>query len=91
MASPTSGSLKTPAFIARTSVHTPLHVVQAKKLIKKAFRLQLENRCFGLIEVLSTCPTNWGVTPEAATKWLASDMMPYYPLGVFKDPEREGA
>ena len=84
-------TLKTPAFVARASVHTPMHAVQAKQAIKKAFRLQKENKCFSLVEVLSTCPTNWGMAPPEATEWLAENMMPYYPLGVFKDPEREEA
>jgi len=83
-------TLKTPSFIARVGVHTPMHIIEAKKVIKKAFRLQKENRCYTMVEVLSTCPTNWGITPEAATKWVASDMEPYYPLGIFKDPEGGG-
>jgi 2-oxoglutarate ferredoxin oxidoreductase subunit beta len=68
-----------------------MHAVAAKKIIKKAFRLQTENKCFSLVEVLSTCPTNWGNTPFAATEWVATDMQPYYPLGIFKDPEGENA
>jgi 2-oxoglutarate ferredoxin oxidoreductase subunit beta len=82
-------TLATPSFIARCGVFTPMHIIDAKKIIKKAFRLQKENRCFSLVEVLSTCPTNWGITPMDATKWVASDMEPYYPLGIYKDPERE--
>jgi 2-oxoglutarate ferredoxin oxidoreductase subunit beta len=84
-------SLRTPAFIARVAVHTPMHVINAKKVIKKAFRLQKEHECYSLVEVLSTCPTNWGMSPDDATKWVASDMQPYYPLGIYKDPEREEA
>ncbi len=82
-------SLKTPSFIARAAVHTPMHIVNAKKAIKKAFRLQKEGRCYTLVEVLSTCPINWGITPLAGTEWVESDMKPYYPLGIFKDPEKE--
>ncbi len=82
-------TLETPAFIARGSVHTPMHVVSAKKLIKKAFRLQSEGKCFSLVEVLSTCPTNWGIDPCKSTEWLEENMQPYYPLGVYKDPEKE--
>jgi len=82
-------TLKTPSFIARVGVHTPMHIVNAKKAIKKAFRLQNEGRCYSLVEVLSTCPTNWGVTPLAGTEWVSNEMEPYYPLGIFKDPERE--
>ena len=84
-------ALKTPNFIARVGVHTPMHIVNAKKIIKKAFRLQKENKCFSLVEVLSTCPTNWGLSPTDSTQWVASDMQPYYPLGIYKDPEREEA
>jgi len=84
-------TLRTPSFIARTSVHTPMQVVNTKKIIKKAFRLQKENKCFSLVEVLSTCPTNWGIDPSAATKWVGETMQPYYPLGIYKDPEREEA
>jgi 2-oxoglutarate ferredoxin oxidoreductase subunit beta len=83
-------TLKTPSFIARVAVHTPMHIVNAKKAIKRAFQLQKEGKCYTLVEVLSTCPTNWGVTPLAATQWVGSDMKPYYPLGIFKDPEKVG-
>jgi len=82
-------SLKTPSFVARAAVHTPMHIVSAKRIIKRAFQLQKEARCFTLVEVLSTCPTNWGISPTEATKWVGSDMKPYYPLGIFKDPDRE--
>jgi 2-oxoglutarate ferredoxin oxidoreductase subunit beta len=84
-------TLRTPSFIARTAVHTPMHIIRSKKIIKKAFRLQMEGKCFSLVEVLSTCPTNWGKSPEEACKWVASDMEPYYPLGIFKNPEKEEA
>jgi len=82
-------SLKTPSFIARVAVHTPMHIINAKQAIKRAFRLQKENTCFTLVEVLSTCPTNWGMNARDATMWVATDMQPYYPLGIYKDPERE--
>jgi len=82
-------SLRTPSFIARCSTQTPMHIVAAKKIIKKAFRLQKEEKCFSLVEVLSTCPTNWGITPCDATNWVAENMEPYYKLGIYKDPERE--
>jgi len=81
-------TLKTPSFIARGAVHTPMHIVQTKKLIKKAFRLQNENKCFSLVEVLSTCPTNWGIDPNGSLQWVTDNMQPYYPLGVYKDPEK---
>jgi 2-oxoglutarate ferredoxin oxidoreductase subunit beta len=80
-------TLHTPAYIERVSVHEPKHIVRAKKAIKKAFTYQVEGRCFTFVEVLSTCPTNWGMNPGEATQWLAEKMVPYYPLKCFKDPE----
>ncbi|MCE9636831.1 MAG: 4Fe-4S dicluster domain-containing protein [Planctomycetes bacterium] len=78
-------SLGTPAYIARGSVHDGAHVLKTKKLIKRAFELQRDDRCFSMIEVLSTCPTNWGLSPCEATEWLEKNMIPAYPLGVVKD------
>ncbi len=80
-------TLRTPAYIARVAVHTPRHVIDAKKAIRKAFQYQVEGRCFSLVEVLSTCPTNWGMTPFEATQWVQDNMVPYYPLGEMKVPE----
>jgi 2-oxoglutarate ferredoxin oxidoreductase subunit beta len=73
------------ALIERVSVHSPKAIRKAKKAIKKAFTYQLEKRGFTMIEVLSTCPTGWGQTPVEAVQWLEDNMIPYYPLGVFKD------
>ena len=80
-------TLQTPGYIARTAVDTPKNIMKAKKAIKKAFTYQVEKKCFSLVEVLSTCPTNWGVSSEEAFKFLQDKMMPYYPLGEFKTPE----
>jgi len=80
-------SLRTPGYIARVAVHTPLHAARAKQALRKAFTYQVEGRCFSLIEFLSTCPTNWGMTPIEANRWLEQNMMPYYPLGEYKTPE----
>ena len=63
------------------------NIKNAKKAIKKAFQNQLDGKGFSLIEVLSTCPTNWGMTPAAALKWVDEKMIPYYPLGVYKDKD----
>jgi 2-oxoglutarate ferredoxin oxidoreductase subunit beta len=82
-------TLKTPAFIARASVHNPLAIINAKEMLRRAFRYQVDNTCFSLIEILSTCPTNWGVPPAEATEWLERNMMPFYPLGIFKTPGGE--
>ena len=57
----------------------------AKAAIKKAFETQIAKKGFSIVEVLSTCPTNWGLTPEEALEWLRNNMMPYYPLGVYQD------
>ncbi|AQS58528.1 thiamine pyrophosphate-dependent enzyme [Desulforamulus ferrireducens] len=73
-------------YVARVSVHDPKHIVQAKKAIRKAFEIQKAGLGFALVEVLSTCPTNWGLSPKEAIKWLADNMIPYYPLGVYKEP-----
>ncbi|MDY0234926.1 MAG: thiamine pyrophosphate-dependent enzyme [Gudongella sp.] len=75
------------AFVERVSVDTPANIRKAKKAIKECFKVQLEGTGFGIVEVLSTCPTNWGFTPVEATKWLADNMIPYYPLGNFRKPE----
>jgi len=75
------------AYIARVSVHNPQEVAKAKKAIRTAFELQIAGRGFTLVEVLSTCPTNWGYTPKESLKWLVDNMIPVYPLGVKKTLE----
>lgn len=75
------------AYIARVSVHAPKYIRQAKKAIKKAFEIQLDGKGFAMVEVLSTCPTNWGMTPVEAVKWLEENMIPLYPPGIFKEVE----
>lgn len=77
-------TLDGPAYLARVSVHSPQAVKQAGDAIRKAFRLQSEGKGFTLVEVLSTCPTNWGLAPNQALKWLQENLMPYYPRGEFK-------
>ena len=72
-------------YIERVAVNNVKNVRAAKKAIEKAFRNQVEGKGFSLIEVVSTCPTNWGKTPEGALQWLEENMLPYYPLGVYKD------
>ena len=78
------------AFAQRVSVHTPKHVIQAKKAIKKALSVQVARKGFSIVEVLSTCPTNWGVTPLEALDQIEEKMIPYYPLGVYKDVSERG-
>ena len=78
-------------YVERVAVNNVKNVRAAKKAIEKAFRNQVEGKGFSLIEVLSTCPTNWGKTPQGALDWLQDNMIPYYPLGVFKDKFGEEA
>ncbi|MEN6340703.1 MAG: thiamine pyrophosphate-dependent enzyme [Clostridiaceae bacterium] len=77
--------LEGPEYLERVSVNSVKNVRAAKKAIEKAFRNQIEGKGFSLIEVLSACPTNWGMTPQDALKWIDDKMIPYYPLGVYKD------
>ncbi len=72
-------------YIERVAVNNVKNVKNAKKAIKKAFQNQIDKKGFSLIEVISSCPTNWGMTPQNALKWLEENMIPYYPLGVYKD------
>lgn len=80
-------TLKAPSFIARESLHKPAAIIKAKKAIKKAFENQKNGMPFSFVELLSTCPTNWGMTPLQALDWLELNMLPYFPLGTFKNEE----
>ena len=73
------------AYAERVAVDSVKNINNAKKAIKKAFTMQQEKRGYSIVEVLSTCPTNWGLPPVKALEWLRENMMPYYPLGVYKD------
>jgi 2-oxoglutarate ferredoxin oxidoreductase subunit beta len=72
------------SYIVRRSVHDPGNINKTKKAIKNAFQVQLHHAGFSLVEVLSSCPTNWGLTPEAALQFVKERMIPYYPLGDYK-------
>lgn len=78
-------SLDGVALLQRVSADSPKNVRAAKRAIKKAFEYQIEGLGFSLVEVVSTCPTNWGLTPEDSFTWLRENMIPYYPLGIYKD------
>ncbi len=78
-------TLEGPRYIARTSVHNPKNVIKTKKAVNKAFRLQIEGKGFSMVEILSTCATNWKMSSREAIVWLAENMIPYYPLGDIKD------
>ena len=77
-------------YIERVSVDSIPNIRKAKAAIKKSFECQLAHKGFSLVEVLSTCPTNWGLEPTEAIKWLRENMMEHYPLGVYKDTIEEG-
>ena len=78
------------AYAHRVAVDSVPHIREAKKAIRKAFETQKAKKGFSIVEVLSTCPTNWGLTPTEAIKRLQDEMIPYYPLGVYKDTTEEG-
>jgi 2-oxoglutarate ferredoxin oxidoreductase subunit beta len=84
------GTLTGPAYIARVAVNNLANIAKAKRAIKQAFEYQAQGLGFTLVEVLSTCPTNWGLTPDEALKRIDTDFIPYYPLGVYKDILKEG-
>ena len=73
------------ALAERVAIDSVPNIRKAKAAIKKAFENQKNGKGFSIVEVLSTCPTNWGLSPEKALDWLRENMMPYYPLGVYKD------
>ena len=80
-------TLDGPSYIARVATDSVPHIKDAKKAIKKAFENQINGKGFSIVEVLSTCPTNWGMSPVEAMQRVRDEMIPYYPLGVFKDIE----
>lgn len=73
------------AYSARVAVNNPRNVLQAKKVVKAAFQYQVEGNGFSFVEVLSSCPTNWGMNPMQANERLEGEMIPYFPLGIFKN------
>ena len=80
-------TLDAPAYLARVTVNKVKNVKNAKACIKKAFENQIQGKGFSLVEVLSACPTNWGLEPQKALEWIDEKMIPYYPLGVYRDKE----
>ncbi|MCR4718727.1 MAG: 2-oxoglutarate oxidoreductase [Firmicutes bacterium] len=81
--------LEGPEYLARVAVNNVKNIKNAKAAIKKAFENQVNGKGFSLVEVISSCPTNWGMTPKDALKWIDENMIPYYPLGVYKDRSGE--
>jgi len=78
-----------PYYLERVAVDTPKNIIKTKKAIKTAFQYQLGNKGFSLIEVLSMCPTGWGVSPVQAKKWITEVMVKYYPIGEFRNRAKE--
>jgi 2-oxoglutarate ferredoxin oxidoreductase subunit beta len=78
------GSLRGTVYSVRRSLHDARHIIKAKKAIRLAFEAQMNGLGFSLVELLSTCPTNWGMSPVEATEWLVENMLPQFPLGDYK-------
>jgi 2-oxoisovalerate ferredoxin oxidoreductase beta subunit len=78
-----------PVYVERTALFSQKHRKRARKAVEKALRLQVEGRGFALVEILSECPTHLKLTPEEAENWVEENMLPIFPLGVYKDEERE--
>ena len=82
-------TLDAPAYLERVAVNDVKGVVAAKRAIKKAFQCQMQGKGFSLVEVLSTCPTNWGMSPVESLDWLRDKMIPQFPLGVFREVQHD--
>lgn len=78
-------TLDGPVYIERVAVNKAANVLKAKRALKKAFKIQLDGIGFSFVEILSPCPTGWGITPTKAVEYVDEKMIPYYPLGVYKD------
>jgi len=77
-------TLEGASYVVRRSLHDARHIRQAKKAIRTAFEVQEHGLGFAMVELLSTCPTNWRMTPPDAMNWLKDNMVPAYPLGDYK-------
>jgi len=82
-------TLKGAAYIERASLHDIKHIKKAKEAVKKAFKVQLAKKGFSMVELLSSCPTNWGLSPAESLRRIEQEMIPQYPLGVFKGEDLE--
>lgn len=80
-------TLNGPAYLARVSTHSPAQIIKTRRAIKRAFEVQIKGLGFSMVEVLSTCPTNWGLKPVDAMEWLEKNMLPYYPTGEYRVAE----
>ena len=82
-------TLEGAVFVERVSTHDIKNINNAKKAIKKAFQVQIAKKGFSIVELLSSCPTNWGLDSEESLEWIKDNMIPYYPLGNFKGKDLE--
>ncbi len=82
-------ALEAPMYLDRQSLHDPAHVRKAKASLKKAFQIQIQGKGFALVELLSACPANWGMTPPDAITWLGEQMIKTFPLGVVRDKTKD--
>lgn len=78
-------NLKAPVYVARFALDTPAHIKKAKEGIEKAFLNQIEGKGYSFVELLSNCPTNWGLSPLESLKWINEKTIPYFPLGEIKN------
>ena len=83
--------LECAVYVERVALNSPANVRKAKKAVQKAFEVQEKGLGFSFVEFLSTCPSNWGMTPADAMKWVDEKMIPYYPLGCLRAPEQEAS
>ena len=83
--------LECAVYVERVALNSPANIRKAKKAVQRAFAVQEQGLGFSFVEFLSTCPTNWGMTPSDALKWVDEKMIPYYPLGCLRDPEKEAS
>jgi len=84
-------SLEGAAYLERVAVDTIKNINAAKKSIKKAFKVQIAKKGFSMIEIVGICPTNWGLNVQESLDWMQKNLLPYYPLGVYKDKTKGGA
>lgn len=78
------------ALAQRVTLDTPKHIREAKRALKKGFQNQVDKKGYSIIEIVSSCPTNWGLSPQESLEWMRENMLPYYPLGVYRDIDSDG-
>ena len=82
-------TLEAPVYLERVALTDAKHTNNVRKAVRKALQIQMENKGFSLVEVLSACPTGWNVQPNESVEWIEKNMIPYFPLGVFRDKSKE--